>query len=290
MTAGQERFHGIDINGSTAVTVAYNNISDSEHGVYLSNWEDNYRDIIISKNYIANNTSGIYIELQIDWTGQLLSSATIVGNTITHNTYAVYQHREEDVSCDPHRFYHNNFIDNTYNNITFFRGEATSHNWDDGYPSGGNYWSNYNGTDTRSGPNRDKNGWDGIGDTAYLMNENNVDHYPAMNMWPLAHLQVHTFAIEQGEIENVKVWVNATEPFQNSTAYFLLKFGTYPVKVESWFLRQDPQDPTKYYRYTFDHWENGSNQNPRTITLTTDEFLAAFYKVRVIYIEMPPSE
>jgi hypothetical protein len=63
-----------------------------------------------------------------------------------------------------------------------------------------------------------------------------------MNLWPLAHLQVYTVAIGQGEIENVKVWVNATEP-QNSTAYFLLKFGAYPVKVEPSFLSQDRRIP-----------------------------------------------
>lgn len=277
--------YGIDIDGSHAVTVAYNNISNNFDGVYLTNQINQYYDITICNNYVANNTNGIYIDIERDGGG---SSATIVGNTITHNEYAVYQSLYE-VSCDPHSFYHNNFIDNTYNNITF-QGEAMAHNWNDSYPSGGNYWSDYSGNDNRSGPNQDENGWDGIGDTAYVMNESNVDHYPAMNTWPLAHLQVHTFAIGQGEIENVEVWVNATEPFQNSTAYFLLNYGTYSVKVESSFLRQDPQDPTKYYRYTFDHWENGSNQNPRTITLTTDKFIAAYYKVKVIYIEKRPSE
>jgi hypothetical protein len=278
--------HGIDIDASSAVTVAYNNISHNDDGVYLCNHLGEYYDITICKNYIANNTRGIQIEIGPNGGG---SSATIVGNTITNNTYAVHQFLTEDVSCYPHSFYHNNFINNTNNNITFSR-EAMVHNWDDGYPSGGNYWSNYNGNDTLSGPNQDKNGWDGIEDTAHIMNESNVDNYPAMNMWPLTHLQVHTFAIEQGEIENVKVWVNATEPFQNSTAYFLLKFGTYSVKVELWFLRQDPEDPTKYYRYTFDHWEDGSNQNPRTVILTTDKVLEAYYKVKVIYIETPQSE
>src|SRR5213076_3134076 len=40
--------------------------------------------------------------------------------------------------------------------------------WDDGYPQGGNFWSNYRGADQCSGPGQDVcNGPDGIGDTPY---------------------------------------------------------------------------------------------------------------------------
>jgi len=54
-------------------------------------------------------------------------------------------------------------------------GETSSINaWDDGYPSGGNYWSDYTGVDADG---------DGIGDTPYVIDENNTDRYPLMNPW-----------------------------------------------------------------------------------------------------------
>jgi hypothetical protein len=50
--------------------------------------------------------------------------------------------------------------------------------WDNGYPSGGNYWSDYNGTDLYSGPGQNITGSDSIGDTPYVINANNRDRYP----------------------------------------------------------------------------------------------------------------
>jgi len=55
--------------------------------------------------------------------------------------------------------------------------------WDDGYPSGGNYWSNYNGTDLYSGPYQNETGSDGIGDTPYTIDANDTDNFPIVNSW-----------------------------------------------------------------------------------------------------------
>jgi nitrous oxidase accessory protein NosD len=57
---------------------------------------------------------------------------------------------------------------------------AQPNTWDDGYPSGGNYWSNYTGIDEYSGPSQNETGSDGIGDTPYVIDENNTDRYPLM--------------------------------------------------------------------------------------------------------------
>jgi len=50
--------------------------------------------------------------------------------------------------------------------------------WDNGYPSGGNYWSDYNGTDLYCGPHQNETGSDGIGDKPYMIDGNNTDRYP----------------------------------------------------------------------------------------------------------------
>jgi hypothetical protein len=74
--------------------------------------------------------------------------------------------------------YHNNFINNAEQAFDHI-GENT---YDNGYPSGGNYWSDYTGVDKKSGPNQDKPGSDGIGDTPYTRH-NVEDRYPLMNPW-----------------------------------------------------------------------------------------------------------
>jgi hypothetical protein len=55
--------------------------------------------------------------------------------------------------------------------------------WDNGYPSGGNYWSDYTGSDAKSGPNQDQSGSDGIGDTPRVIDFYNKDNYPLMEPW-----------------------------------------------------------------------------------------------------------
>lgn len=77
--------------------------------------------------------------------------------------------------------YHNNFLDNTIQ--AYIEQSGYSNVWDAGYPDGGNYWSDYSGLDDFSGLDQDEPGSDGIGDTKYIINEDNADRYPLMVLW-----------------------------------------------------------------------------------------------------------
>ena len=60
--------------------------------------------------------------------------------------------------------HHNNFINNSMHGLI-----GTINTWDDGYPSGGNYWSDHERTDAHKGPYQDELGSDGIIDSPYFV-------------------------------------------------------------------------------------------------------------------------
>jgi parallel beta-helix repeat protein len=118
---------------------------------------------IISSNLITKNSIGVN-EL-IDACNSL-----IVANTLQDNGIGLYFYLS-----DYQTVYHNNFIDNTVD--VDDRSNQTI--WDNGYHSGGNYWSRYNGTDIFSGVFQNETGSDGIGDIPYEAT-NYTDVYPLM--------------------------------------------------------------------------------------------------------------
>ncbi|MEE8573297.1 MAG: NosD domain-containing protein, partial [Gemmatimonadota bacterium] len=80
------------------------------------------------------------------------------------------------------RFYHNRFVANgaqVLDDAPTNPG-AEAQTWDNGYPSGGNFWSDYTGADLKSGPDQNLPGSDGIGDTPYAVTAIAWDNYPLM--------------------------------------------------------------------------------------------------------------
>jgi parallel beta-helix repeat protein len=94
---------------------------------------------------------------------------------ICNNSYAVGLCRS-----DLNLFYHNSFISNDKNVIPDYyypfqnisSGYFSTSVWDDGLE--GNHWSDCNSTDANE---------DGIGDTPYVLDSNNMDHCPLMGMF-----------------------------------------------------------------------------------------------------------
>jgi len=73
----------------------------------------------------------------------------------------------------------NDFVIN-HQQLSFYGGPIAISIWDDGYPAGGNYWSDHESSDSFSGPNQDLPGGDEIGDTQLELAWMNYDRFPLM--------------------------------------------------------------------------------------------------------------
>jgi nitrous oxidase accessory protein len=136
-------------------------------------------------NVINNNTCWGFV---IGYSGHNTISRNILsGNAVTRSAIRLYNSGTNNVFHDNYianyssgiggvgvnfgtnavnnTFYRNTLINNRQNAESSMSGNY----WDNGVE--GNYWDDYNGTD---------NDGDGIGDTPYIINENNQDNYPLM--------------------------------------------------------------------------------------------------------------
>jgi len=181
------------IVNSTGVLIKDINLTHNGNGIFLAHTENStIQNASLSNNWEAitlcscRNIEIIRCTIQSNWIGIALRHSDV--NTI-----------KENMICDStwyttdFRWSHNNHI---YHN-TFISGEVfladSANTWDNGYPSGGNYWSDYNGTDFYTGPYQNETGSDGIGDTPYVIDENNTDRYPLMNPWGKAGTPIANF-------------------------------------------------------------------------------------------------
>jgi parallel beta-helix repeat protein len=150
-------------DGSNSSVIADNIVTFNWHygiGIFYNSSNND-----VSGNVITDNglTFGAGVSV-------LFSDAnTIINNAIINNRYGLgFQ------ASFGNSIYHNNLINNT-NQVD---NQDSANIWDDGYPSGGNYWSDYNGTDSYRGSRQNETGSDGIGDTPYVIDEKNQDKYP----------------------------------------------------------------------------------------------------------------
>jgi parallel beta-helix repeat protein len=180
-------------------------------------------------------------------------NTTLVDNIITRNSYIVIQiHTSGNNSI-----YHNNFIDNT-GTISVYG--SFNNSWDDGYPSGGNYWSDYVGVDIKNGSGQDLPGSDGIGDTPYVIDVNNRDRYPLMNPYGAPPPQTYNLTI-------TTTVGGTTDPAP----------GTYSYTANSSVQVTAIPDAG----YSFDYWEldsvNVGSANPYALLMDKNHTLKAFF-------------
>ncbi len=180
----------INIEGSDKNNVINNKMCNcTEWNVVI--WLSSYYNEIFN-NDISNNTGnfnkGIYLGTNPRYNNITYNKFYNTFNAIELYLGVLYNRVEKNtiINCDygittiaTNNIYHNSII-NTPNPAW----DSDSANWDNGYPSAGNYWSDYSGIDLFSGPNQDIPGSDGIGDTPYTNisgGTGSKDNYPLMN-------------------------------------------------------------------------------------------------------------
>jgi len=155
---------GIRLVRSSNIALVNNTVSSiNSRGIFLSFCSN----IALVGNTASRNHIGITISSS--------SNHIITGNTVIDNNIGIHLY-ESNSSL----LFHNNFTNNTDQVLQVGSQDSI---WQDGYPSGGNYWSDYDGSDVYRGVYQDVTGSDGIGDTPYEIDENNTDHSPLMGMF-----------------------------------------------------------------------------------------------------------
>jgi parallel beta-helix repeat protein len=163
-----ETEHCIELFESTNNTLSGNRMSGISSSVIgLSLRRSSYNKI--SGNSITNNGGGSGVTLTE------ASNNTISGNIIKNSYGGV--HLEYGTTLEPssdNRFYNNSFIDNAQQVNVY--GGSSYNAWDDGYPPGGNYWSDC----VERYPDAEELNGSGLWDTPYVIDGNNQDRYPLM--------------------------------------------------------------------------------------------------------------
>jgi len=243
--ATNNKYMGIWLYFSAYNTVSGNKVMSNGHtGIGLSFSSDN----IVSGNNITDN-GHTWFRGGIGLYG--LGGNIVLDNDITKNYGGMLLW-----SSSENTIYHNNFINNTYQVDSW----ASVNALDDGYPSGGNYWSDYTGVDLYSGPDQNQPGKDGIGDTHYIKWEI-VDRYPFVleSGWDKYYLTVQTHPSGIATIPG-EGW------YDNHTAVLLEAPVVIPI--------------SSGVQYRFDQWTIDSNSisgNPITVQMNSSHTALAVY-------------
>jgi parallel beta-helix repeat protein len=170
---------GILLNSSVDNSMRGNNITANNVGISLTNYGG--YNLISGNNIAGNNLYGILLNSSYDDSirennvtansyGIYLSSlngTVIAGNNIANNQFGIFLDYASYNIISP-----NNFLSNVHQAV--ITNHSSENIWDNGPPYKGNYWSDYNGTDANH---------DGIGDTPYIIDANNTDHYPLITLY-----------------------------------------------------------------------------------------------------------
>jgi len=256
-----------------------NNIYDNAYdGIHFEHtiW-DHHSDNKIFLNNITGNKRGIYL---------IMSQENLVfnNNVISNSEIGIELFMCMGGGSD-NRVFHNNFINNGGENSQALC-TCDCNDWDDGYPSGGNYWSDYKGEDSNG---------DGIGDEPYLIyseyEEYDYDWYPMME--PFGNFEFPPYTkisfdpeYPDGEngwyISNVTVTLEAEDDIEVNATYYRINKGVWETYEFPFILSEDGSDILiEYYSIDIDGNEEDIKSAILDIDKTPPEINVTWEKVKI---------
>ena len=230
--------HGIRLYTSSNNKIIGNSIiANNWGGIWVSTYANHNR--ISGNNIIANTGNGVWLDAS---TNNSVIGNNIVdnndgialcgpwNNTITgNNVTANHGDGIRLISSPDNRIFHNNFIENQQSVHTWM---SYRNLWDDGYPSGGNYWSDYTDVDNYRGQYQNETGSDGIGDAPYIIDGNNTDNYPLMGMFynynvPYVEKGLSVNIISNSTVSNFILGISIQPPTNGSFSFNVTSIGFY---------------------------------------------------------------
>jgi parallel beta-helix repeat protein len=175
-------FDGIHLDQSSGNSISTNKIkANGEAGISLDHSSNH--NTVCRNNITANSDYGIDIR------DSFINSFS--DNSIADNKVGIKLVNSSDNSIFHNRFFHNK-IQACHEN-KHYPTYPSINTWDDGCE--GNYWSDYNGTDLDG---------NGVGDTPYIIDENNRDNYPLMSGF-----SIHADLSKDGKVDMLDIAIVA---------------------------------------------------------------------------------
>jgi parallel beta-helix repeat protein len=195
--------------------VSDNNITGNHDGIYI--WSSSSNNTICGNNVTMNDYHGIWLDSSFN-NSLLSNSVTDNGVGFTLQTGSSFNSLIGNIIAENHDFglgieksSYNTIYHNSFNNDENVVGTLDLVSlWDNGYPSGGNYWSDFAGNDSFRGVYQNETGRDGIADLPHVLDQNNTDRYPLTKPYGGAHdigiVAVYTSEHATGHIH---LWISA---------------------------------------------------------------------------------
>ena len=210
--------YGVTIYMTQGNLIAKNNITNSRAGIVA--------DLSSYNTIVGNTITDSYIGLASIQGG---GENEFYGNTITGCSYSAA------VAGANNYYYHNNFIGNQNEladpNSLMGPNDQRSIYWSKN--NQGNYWSNYTGIDANN---------DGIGDTPYVMDADNMDRYPLMATFTQAAINLPSWTNNLTPSEAPSIPAQSLTPSPSSTQ--ATSETTTPTTTPSFDATEGPEPST----------------------------------------------